>query len=155
MGPALKTILLVEDDSGDARLLRRAFDKVGMNRTLVEVRNGDDAVSYLSGDGEYSDRQRHPPPEMILLDLKLPRRNGFEVLQWMRSGESQYRRTPVVVLSSSSESQDINRAYDLGANSYISKPHNTATMLELAETLKKYWLEIIRDPDLPGEGSAI
>lgn len=132
-------ILLVEDDINDALLLRRAFAKAGVVNTIVQLEDGDSAVAYLDGAGEYADREYYPLPCLILLDLKLPRRSGLEVLEWMRA-QPGLRRIPVVVLTSSQQSRDINRAYDLGANSYLVKPVGFDTLLEMAQALNLYWL---------------
>ena len=132
-------ILLVEDDMDDALLLRRAFAKAGILNTIAHIEDGDTAVAYLDGAGKYADRDRHPLPCLILLDLKLPRRAGLEVLAWMRA-QPGLKRIPVVVLTSSQQSSDINRAYDLGANSYLVKPVGFDTLLEMARALSLYWL---------------
>ncbi len=111
----MSTILLVEDNPDDAELLEYAFRKAGIANPLLAVTDGDAAVEYVGGTGACADRRRHPLPELILLDLKLPRRSGFEVLGFIR-GQDATRRTPVVVLTSSSQRGDIQRAYEAGAN---------------------------------------
>lgn len=131
-------ILLVEDNIDDALLLRRAFAKAGIGNAIVHVEDGDGALGYLDGSGDYADRERHPLPCLILLDLKLPRRSGLEVLAWVRA-QPGLKRLPVVVLTSSQQSSDINRAYDLGANSYLVKPVGFDTLLEMAHALNLYW----------------
>src|SRR5689334_14240303 len=98
-------ILVVEDNADDVLLIERAFNKAKLANRLHFVDNGDKAVQYLSGVGPYADRSLHPPPTMMLLDLKLPRRSGFEVLEWVR-GHPQLRVLPVVVLTSSKDSGD-------------------------------------------------
>ena len=132
-------ILLVEDNMDDALLLRRAFAKAGIINAIVHLEDGDGAVAYLDGTGEYADRDRYPLPCLTLLDLKLPRRSGLEVLEWMRA-QVGLKRIPVVVLTSSQQPSDINRAYDLGANSYLVKPVSFDTLLEMARALNLYWL---------------
>src|SRR5947207_15017530 len=102
-------------------MVRRSFTKASLQGTLDVVDDGDKAVAYLAGHGGFADRARHPLPVLLLLDLKLPRRSGLEVLAWVRQ-QPTLKRLPVVVLTSSEESADINRAYDLGANSYLVKP---------------------------------
>lgn len=149
MGPELRTVLLVEDDPADVRMIRRAFELAGVNRAIVEFNNGDDALSYLKGEASYANRKVYPRPDLMILDLKLPRRSGFEVLQWTRGVGSELRRMPVVILSSSCEPIDVDRAYDLGANSYICKPARTAEWLHVATAVKTYWLMLNVDPD-PG-----
>ena len=142
----MSPILLVEDDAADARLLRRAFDKAEIGIPLVRLTNGDEAVAYLSGDGPFADRMQHPLPMLIVLDIKLPRRSGLEVLQWIRSAENSLHRVPVVILSSSRQASDINRAYDLGVNSYLSKPETSEELVNMAMLFRKYWLELNQSP---------
>lgn len=134
------TILLVEDDENDILLIRRAFQKANVINPLVVVRDGEEAVAYLA------DLDGRPVPEVILLDLKLPRRDGFEVLEWLRA-QPGLRRLPVVILTSSSQMPDIQRAYDLGANSYLVKPVSFDGLLEMVRTLGFYWLILNQKPD--------
>lgn len=137
----LSTILLVEDNSDDAELLDRAFRKAGITNPLVAVTDGDAAVDYVVGTAAYADRTRHPRPELILLDLKLPRRSGFEVLSCIR-GQEATRHTPIVVLTSSNQQDDIRRAYELGANSYLVKPIGRDALIEMVRSLKAYWIRL-------------
>jgi len=111
------------------------------------VSNGDEAVGYLSGESPYADRGRFPFPVLVLLDLKLPRRSGLEVLAWIR-GQPGLKRLPAVVLTSSKESVDINRAYDLGANSYLVKPVGFDSLLDLVKSLEVYWMMLNQNPDV-------
>ena len=141
-------VLLVEDDSSDARLIQRAFGKLSAAVSMIRLSNGDDAVAYLSGDSPYDNRVLHPMPSIVVLDIKLPRRSGFEVLEWLRAQRSALRRMPVVMLTSSRHTADINRAYDLGANSYVAKPETGSQMEELASNFRTYWLEMNEVPDL-------
>jgi CheY-like chemotaxis protein len=135
-----QTILLVEDSPVDILLMQRAFrNQIFTNTSLQIVRDGDAAVFYLNGDGEYSDRDRYPLPAIILLDLKLPRRSGHEVLGWLKQ-QPQLKRLPVVVLTSSSQTVDVNQAYDLGVNSYLVKPVGFASLSEMMQSFGKYWL---------------
>jgi CheY-like chemotaxis protein len=140
------TILLIEDNADDVLLTRRAFSKAGIRSSLRVVEDGQRAVEYLCGTGEYGDRELHPLPVLLLLDLKLPRRSGFEVLEWLR-GQPGLRRIPVVVLTSSAQSADINRAFDLGANSYLVKPVGFDGLMDLVRTLNLYWLLLNEKPD--------
>ena len=137
----LSPILLVEDNPDDAELLEYAFRKAGIANPLLAVTDGDAAVEYVGGTGAYADRQRHPLPELILLDLKLPRRSGFEVLAFIR-GQEATRHTPVVVLTSSSQHADIQRAYEAGTNSYLVKPVGRDALIEMARSLKAYWIKL-------------
>ena len=148
MRTMIRAILLVEDDANDARLLRRAFDKIGMEVPVVRVEHGDDAVAYLRGENQFVDRTIYPMPSLVLLDLKLPRRSGFEVLQWVRGLESECRCLPVVVFSSSSEPSDIKRSYEMGANSYLAKPNSTKDFMTMAAAFRDYWIELNREPPI-------
>ncbi len=140
-------ILLVEDDASDARLIQRAFGKFCTQAKMMRLTNGDDAVAYLGGNPPFENRAAHPFPDIILLDIKLPRRSGFEVLQWLRAQASELKRVPVVVLTSSSHSVDINRAYDLGANSYVVKPDNGTRLERLASEFCGWWLGLNENPE--------
>jgi CheY-like chemotaxis protein len=142
-----QTILLVEDNPVDILLMQRAFrNETFANTSLQIVRDGDAAVFYLNGDGEYSDRDRYPLPAIILLDLKLPRRSGHEVLVWLRQ-QPELKRLPVVMLTSSRQTPDVKRAYDLGVNSYLVKPVGFASLLEMMRSFKEYWLNYSELPE--------
>lgn len=141
-----KTILLAEDNSTDALMVQRAFKKAHLMNPVQVVDDGDKAVAYLSGQGPYADRDKYPLPVLLLLDLKLPRRSGLEVLEWLR-GQEGLKRLPVVVLTSSKESADVNRAYDLGANSYLVKPVDFDPLLEMVKTLGLYWVVMNEKPE--------
>lgn len=140
-------ILLVEDSPDDALLIQRAFRKANLANPVQLARDGEEAVAYLSGASPYEDRTRFPLPVFMLLDLKLPRRSGLEVLAWVRQ-ESVVKRLPVVVLTSSRESVDVNRAYDLGVNSYLTKPVGFEALLEMVKNVNLYWLVLNEHPDL-------
>ncbi|MGC2639445.1 MAG: response regulator [Acidobacteriaceae bacterium] len=139
-------VLLVEDDLADSKLIRRAFDKAEVTARLVRARDGDDAVAYLDGTGPYTDRDEHPSPTLVLLDIKLPRRSGFEVLSWIRRDMRPLRRTPVVMLTSSRHAVDINRAYELGANAYTVKPDTQADMVRLLGAIQSFWIQCSEAP---------
>jgi CheY-like chemotaxis protein len=140
-------ILLVEDSPDDALLIQRAFRKANLANPVQLVRDGEEAVAYLRGAEPYQDRTRFPIPVFMLLDLKLPRRSGLEVLAWVRQ-ESAVKRLPVVVLTSSRESVDVNRAYDLGVNSYLTKPVGFEALLEMVKNVNLYWLVLNENPEL-------
>jgi CheY-like chemotaxis protein len=142
------TVLLVEDDPADVRLIQRAFGKLEKPVTMIRLTNGDDVVDYLGGKPPYENRALHPIPSLMLLDIKLPRRSGFEVLQWLRSQSSSLKRLPVIILTSSRHSADINRAYDLGANSYLAKPETAVQLQDLAARFRSYWISCNESPDL-------
>jgi CheY-like chemotaxis protein len=143
------TILLVEDDPNDVLLIQRAFRKANLANPVQVATDGDEAVAYLEGQGEFVDRSAHPLPALVLLDLKLPRRSGLEVLEWMRA-QPGLRRIPVAVLTSSRESIDVNRAYDLGANSYLVKPVGIESLIEMVKALDVYWLILNEPPEVGG-----
>jgi len=133
------TILHVEDDSNDVLLFHHACLKAGVQMDVRVVSDGEEAIAYLAGQQRFGDREKHPLPELVLLDLKMPRVNGFEVLHWMRR-EEKYRRVPVVVLSSSNHEADVQRAYEAGANSFLVKPVDFNALVEMVKSLHRYWL---------------
>lgn len=141
------TILLVEDNPKDVFLVQRAFRKAQISTSLQVVSNGDAAVQYLAGEASYSDRVTYPLPVFVLLDLKLPRRSGAEVLAWIRQ-QPQLRRLPVVVLTSSREYVDVNHIYDLGANAYIVKPPDFDQLVDILKTLNLHWVTYNEKPHL-------
>ncbi len=145
MGENGKVILHVEDDPNDVLLIGRAFRKAEMSVNVQVVNDGDQAVDYLGGQNAYAQRERFPLPALVLLDLKLPRKSGIEVLQWIRS-QPGLRRIPVVMLTSSRQPIDINRAYDLGVNAYLVKPVNFDMLVEMLRTLDSFWLRINEPP---------
>src|ERR1043166_3833342 len=140
-----KHILVAEDEPTDVFLLRLAFTKAEIPVTLHFVRDGEDAVNYLKGEARYADRGMHPLPDLLLLDLKMPRLNGFDVLGWLRQ-QPGLKRLPVAILSSSRLAQDANRAYELGANSYLVKPCDLEKMFETVKRVREYWLELNQNP---------
>ena len=140
-------ILLVEDNPTDVLLIQRAFRKANVNVPLQVVGDGENAVLYLSGQEPYSDRNRYPLPVLILLDLKLPRKSGTEVLEWLRQ-QPVIKRLPVVVLTSSKEYADINHVYDLGANAYMSKPVAFDNLVKIVKTLNMHWIIFNEKPQL-------
>lgn len=137
----LSIILLVEDNPDDIELLEYAFEKAGIQNPLVIVTDGDAAVHYIGRTGAYADRTGHPFPELILLDLKLPRRSGFEVLSFVREHKPT-KLTPVVVLTSSGQDEDIRRSYELGANSFLVKPIGRDALIEMVGSIKAYWIKL-------------
>jgi CheY-like chemotaxis protein len=141
-------ILLADDDPNDVLLIQRAFQKAGLHNALRTVDDGDAAIKYLSGKGVYADRDKYPLPFLLLLDLKMPGTDGFEVLEWLRN-EPQLKRLLVVVLTSSNLQADVDRAYELGANSYLVKPVSFDEMVHLIQRFEAYWSEINRTPSSP------
>lgn len=145
---ANECILLVEDEPNDVLLLQRAFQKAGIKKALRAVQDGQEAIDYLTGVGPYADREKHPLPFMLLLDLKMPIVDGFEVLRWVRADVS-LKRLLVVVLTSSNVQTDVDRAYELGANSYLIKPVEFSEMVNMIARFEVYWTEINRTPSTP------
>ena len=140
-------MLLVEDDPNDVLLIQRACRLANLTHVIQTVEDGEQAVAYLSGKPPYADRDRYTLPALMLLDLKLPRKSGLEVLQWVRQQDG-LKRLPVVVLTSSRETDDVNRAYDLGANSYLVKPVAFESLLEMVKTLNLYWMILSERPEV-------
>jgi two-component system response regulator len=139
-------ILLVEDNDDDVALAVRAFDKSGVANEIVVARDGVEALDYLLPSDSRPERPPAPLPEVVLLDLKLPRVDGLEVLRRIR-GHERTRRLPVVVLTSSNEQRDIIISYDLGANSFVRKPVDFAQFLDAARQLGLYWLVLNEQGD--------
>jgi CheY-like chemotaxis protein len=137
-------ILVAEDDPTDAFFFQRAFRRAGIPVSLNFVRDGQEVIEYLEGMGPYADRAVFPEPQLLLLDLNMPRVNGFEVLRWIRKRPN-WNHLQVVLFSGSEEPGDISRAYDLGANWYLVKPHSMEELTELIGRFKKHWLELGRD----------
>ena len=142
-------ILLAEDDPNDVLLVQRAFQRIPVANPLQVVRDGEEALAYLSGQAPYADRERHPLPVLMLMDLKMPRKSGLEVLEWVRQ-QPGLKRLPIIVLTSSNQSPDINRAYELGANSYLVKPAGFDSLLGLVKNVDMYWLILNEKPELDG-----
>src|ERR1041385_4660768 len=135
----LATILLVVDNPEDAFMVGRAFQKVGVTNPLVVVREGEQAIQYLMGAGEYADRGQFPIPQLILLDLCMPGMAGFEVLAWLRQ-QPELRHLPVVILTTSTYSSDVRRAYQLGAKSFLIKPTDFIERISEVKAMSDFWL---------------
>lgn len=131
-------LLVAEDDPTDAQLLERALRRAGSLFDMVRVEDGEELIAYVEGRGGYADRIRFPTPWVILLDLKMPRKDGFAVLKW-RQQDRRRARLPIVVLTSSELNQDIDRAYELGANSYVVKPSATGRLEDMVKALHQWW----------------
>jgi CheY-like chemotaxis protein len=140
-------ILLIEDDSNDVFLIRRAFGRAGLKSPLRVLEDGEVAIAHLGALLAEENRDLHPLPLLILLDLKLPRCSGLEVLEWLKQ-QQPIRRIPVVVLTSSRESVDVDRAYDLGANSYLVKPVTFDALSNMIQTIDAYWLKCNQSPSI-------
>jgi CheY-like chemotaxis protein len=136
---SLRTVLAAEDDESDATLLRLAFRRVEIPHPLIVVRDGQEAIDYLAGNPPYTDRVTYPFPDLLLLDLKMPRLNGFDVLEWW-AARPELRVLPVVVLSSSCHETDMDKARRMGAREYIVKPHGFTQLAKLMQELCERWL---------------
>jgi two-component system response regulator len=139
-------ILLVEDCEDDITLTRRAFHRLHRQNPIYTVRDAEEALAYLNGKGKYASLDEFPLPGIILLDLKMPRMDGFEFLQWLRN-EPAFSAIPVVVLTSSDQPEDVESAYALGANCYLQKPSDFDSFLVLAELISELWFDISKLPE--------
>jgi len=135
------TILLAEDREDDIILIQRAFKTGGIRYPLMVVRDGEEAISYLSGVGRYANRELYPMPGLFLLDLTLPVTDGFEVLRWIR-GRPDLKELPVVVLTASDKIRDVNQAYQLGAHSFLVKSLDFLDAVALSQSITDYWLKV-------------
>ena len=138
-------ILVADDDAQDTMLVKMAVQKASLNLQLASVQDGEEAIDYLLGKADFADRQTHPFPKLVLLDLKMPRLNGFDVLDFVR-GQPGLRQLPIVIFSSSDDPKDIQRAYDGGANSYLCKPHSNDDLSALLKALEDYWCKFNHFP---------
>src|SRR5437879_5785292 len=143
--PEQAVILLVEDRDDDVYLVRRALDRAKVPNPFFVVRDGEEAVGYLEGTGKYHNRDEYPVPDIVLLDLKLPRMDGYEVLRYIRS-KPELRSLRIIVLTSSEDLADVNKAYDLGANSFLVKPLEFDNYTAMMRTLSSFWLHYSRAP---------
>jgi CheY-like chemotaxis protein len=142
----LATILLVEDNRDDEVLTVRALKKNHLVNNIVIARDGVEALDYLFGTGAYAERE-HRPPQVVLLDLRLPKLSGHEVLRRIRA-DARTRHLPVVILTSSKEEEDVIRGYELGANSYVRKPVDFVQFSEAARQIGLYWI-LVNEPAPP------
>lgn len=141
------TILLAEDDDNDVFFFVRAVRETSIANRLCIVRDGQETIDYLAGRGKYADRAAHPLPCLLVLDLKMPRKTGMEVLQWLQ-GDHSLRSIPVMVFSSSAQPEDIDRAYGFGANAFVVKPVSLESRAELARLIDAFWLKFNQPPNV-------
>ena len=154
--PDTDLILIAEDTEDDALIIRRALQKAAVPNPLHVVRNGEEVMAYLQGHRQFANRDEYPLPALLLLDLKMPRMDGFEVLSWIRHQPS-LKALRVIVLTSSEDIRDVNKAYELGANSFLVKPMDFENSVEISKFLNDYWLRTDKAPDiarLPKEQSS-
>jgi len=138
-------ILQVEDEANEVFLLQRAFAQAGITNPVQVASDGQMAIDYLNGSGRFADRARFPVPGLLLLDLKLPRRSGREVLEWIRT-QPRLNKLIVIILTSARYVGDVSLAYELGAKSFIIKPSDFSEYLEIARLLKGWWLRLNQFP---------
>jgi len=138
-------ILYVDDDPNDMLLVQRALKKAGLTYPLVHKRDGEEAIDYLSGKAPYSDRAKHPLPTLILLDIKMPKVTGFEVLSWLQR-EPVLAKIPVVVLTASVREEDQSQAQKLGAAGYRAKPVEFGELVDIIRDVDARWLSQIQKP---------
>jgi CheY-like chemotaxis protein len=143
--PEQAVILLVEDRDDDVFLVKRALAQANVRNPFFIVRDGEEAVEYLEGLGKYRHREEYPLPDIILLDLKMPKMDGFEVLRYVRS-KPEFKALRIIALTSSEDLQDVNQAYELGANSFLVKPLEFENYAAMLRTLASFWLHHSRAP---------
>jgi CheY-like chemotaxis protein len=144
--PEEAVILVAEDCEDDIALIRLAFSKSKLLNPVQFVRDGEEAIAYLRGEGPYANRVEYPLPCLVILDLKMPRKNGLEVLEWIR-GQPGLNALRVIVLTTSQEIRDVNQAYQLGANSFLVKPTDFNDFVAMTRALAGYWLWMSQVPE--------
>jgi CheY-like chemotaxis protein len=135
----MKTVLLAEDSPDDAFMIKNACQNADIPHALVHVPDGVAAIDYLAGTGAYANRSKNPVPDLVFLDIKMPRRDGHEVLEWIR-GQPAFRNLPVIMLTNSGDPKDIHRAYELGVTSYLLKDGDAKEFVLGVRVILKYWL---------------
>lgn len=141
------TILIVDDDAEDRMLIKDALLENRLKNPLHFLEDGEQLTDYLTNKGAFADKEKYPAPGLILLDLNMPRKDGREALKEIKEDEK-LRLIPVVVLTTSKAEEDIIKSYNLGVNSFITKPVNFSAMVEIMKTLNKYWFEIVELPQM-------
>ena len=132
-------VLLAEDSDDDILLFKRAYNRAGVHSPLHIVRDGEEAIRYLKGRGKFTDRTLYPVPRLLVVDLKMPRKNGFEVIDWVRR-ESDLKTLHIIVLTTSGDLSDVKRAYETGANSFVTKSLDMGEFVEQLKGVKSNWL---------------
>ncbi len=140
-------ILLVEDSAADAKLLVRKFDRAGVKNRIIHLNTGDQALAYVSGINEFSNRIQYPLPVLIILDLRLPGMGGMELLPLLRRNR-ETKPIPIIVLTSEEDERLVRGAYELGANSYLMKSADEEKVHQIAVAIRDYWLGLNRSPSL-------
>jgi len=145
-----QTILLVDDSEDSLFFMRKAFERAKSHHPLQEARNGEEAIAYLKGEGPYGDRNRFPLPTVMLLDLNMPKKDGFDVLTWVRA-QPGLKRLTIVILTASMRIEDVERAFDLGATSFLIKPLGLEELAAMLRCLHD-WIQISQFPPLVEAG---
>jgi CheY-like chemotaxis protein len=141
------TLLIVEDNADDIFFIERIFKQIGARCELKFAHDGMEAIDYLSGKGPFKDRAKHPMPTIILMDLKMPRKNGFVVLEWMHQ-QPEITLIPTIVVTSSTLQEDVTRAYRLGANAVMNKPVDKDSLLQMLKSFHIYWTDYVEMPEV-------
>ena len=137
----MKTVLLVEDSPDDAFMMKNACKNADVAHSLIHLEDGAIAMDYLAGKGAYADRTLHPLPDLMFLDIRMPRRDGHEVLEWVR-GQKAFQNLPVIMLTNSDDPNDVHRAYKLGVTSYLLKSGDPVEFVLGVRVILKYWLSL-------------
>lgn len=140
------TILLVDNNPSSELLLQEVMNGSSIAQPIQSVRNGEEAIHYLEGKGRFHDREVYPFPRVLILDLKMPKISGFELLKWVRS-HANWRRLPVIIFTCSQDRRDMTKAYDLGANSYLLKPSKWDDLVATLRTIQTYWTLFSEKPE--------
>ena len=135
-----KLIMLIDDSENDYKIIKRSFEKAGIENNILHMDSGDEAINYLSHKDRYIDGKKYPLPKIILLDLNMPKVHGKEILKFLKN-KNILKRIPTIILTSSSDDRDIKECYDLGANSYLVKPITNEHFLKLSKAIADYWIE--------------
>ncbi|MGH7952474.1 MAG: response regulator [Limisphaerales bacterium] len=143
------TVLLAEDEPNDMLLTKIALQRADIDIPLKVVQDGEETIEYLRGEKKYADRKMYPLPGILLLDIHMPKKNGFEVLEWLRKdSENGLKRLPVIIMSTSDEQKDIDRAYELGVNAYLIKPDAFKKLVETLKTVTNFWKKLAAHPKI-------
>lgn len=142
--PTSMTILIADDDTDDRLFMDRALRQSGYTQTIQFVEDGEDLMNYLRRQGRYTE-QNAPWPDLLILDLNMPRKNGFQALSEIKD-DPKLRRLPVIVMTTSSADEDVIKTYNLGVNSFVTKPFNFNRLVEMVGALKTYWLDTVKLP---------
>ncbi len=141
------SILIADDDADDREMMKAAFEENHIAHNIKFVENGEELLRYLKRKGAYADAATHPLPQIILLDLNMPKKDGREALKEIKT-DNYLKQIPVIVLTTSQEEKDVKRSYELGVNSFIIKPVTFRKLVEFTQTLWKYWFEFVELPNL-------